>query len=94
MITPRERQDLRRVLHGAGVLRDTRERADRRQRIAYPRGGRRADDVARVAEYRRLVSTSDPFRWHRQAVGWAGTIGGVLAVATSGVALVMWLSVS
>ena len=93
MIARPDHQDLRRLLHTAAVLREKREYPDRRQHIVYPRGGRRASDDARLAEYRSLVRMADPFRWQRQVAGWAGTIGGALAVAGAAVALAMWMGV-
>ena len=64
-----------RSLYAAHVLRDRRYEPDRRQRIAYPRGGRRAPDLRALDEYRRSVAHSDPFRWQRRVIGALWSLG-------------------
>ena len=65
-----------RRLYGANVLRERRFAPDRRLMIAYPRGGRRTEDLARVSAYRRAIAASDPFRWQRQVVGAVASLLG------------------
>ena len=79
-------QDLR-ALYGAVVLRDRRYEPDRRQRIAYPRGGRREPDLRALVAYRRSVAHSDPFRWQRRVVGALWSLGIPLLLA-AGVVMV------
>jgi len=59
----------RRLLYKAHVLRDRRLAPDRRLEIAYPRGGRRTEDLASVDAYRHAIAASDPFGWQRRVVG-------------------------
>ncbi len=70
----------------ACVLREKRDGHDRRQRIAYPRGGRRAADARRVQEYRQRCAAADPFRWSRRLEAWVWTVG--LSAAIMGMVVV------
>lgn len=74
----------------ACVLREKRDGHDRRQRIAYPRGGRRAADARRAQEYRQRCAAADPFRWSRRCEAWAWTVGLSLA-AVGMVTAAVWL---
>ena len=76
-----------RSLYAAHVLRDRRYEPDRRQHIAYPRGGRRAPDLRALDEYRRSVAHSDPFRWQRRVIGAVWSLGVPLLLAAAVVVL-------